>query len=120
MITQSAVSQLRAMEKHCILIVADKTISSNAGRPSPRAAAREILQTYELSNDLQELKQVISEPSTYQPFIDACTNYTLPESVHVGIPEVNVRVGTDGDKVYEDVLSNPTTLVIAYPQAPAA
>ena len=64
-ITQSAVSQqLRAMEKHFGILIVDRRQKQFRLTPEGhrlKQAAREILQTYgELSNDLQELKQVIS------------------------------------------------------------
>ena len=124
-ITQSAVSQqLRAMEKHFGILIVDRRQKQFRLTPEGhrlKQAAREILQTYgELSNDLQELKQVISG-TLHISTVYSIGLHELPPYLKVFMseyPEVNVRVEyRRADKVYEDVLSNSIDFgLVAYPQ----
>ena len=124
-ITQSAVSQqLRAMEKHFGILIVDRRQKQFRLTPEGhrlKQAAREILQTYgELSNDLQELKQVISG-TLHISTVYSIGLHELPPYLKAFMseyPEVNVRVEyRRADKVYEDVLSNSIDFgLVAYPQ----
>ena len=124
-ITQSAVSQqLRAMEKHFGILIVDRRQKQFRLTPEGhrlKQAAREILQTYgELSNDLQELKQIISG-TLHISTVYSIGLHELPPYLKAFMseyPEVNVRVEyRRADKVYEDVLSNSIDFgLVAYPQ----